>query len=317
MKIAVATIAKNESQFVERWARSAQDADLLIIGDTGSTDDTRERAAVHGVSTVDLTIDPWRFDDARNALLALVPQWIDVIVTLDMDEVLLPGWRSAIESAGEADRYRYHYQWSPEVEFIGERCVSRNNWRWKHPVHETLQWTGDRPVIEVDGNFAIAHLPDDSKPRSQYLELLRKAVLEDPHDDRIAHYYARELFFAGLWNEARIEFMRHLDLPGAKWVDERAQSYRYLAKMDDFPERWILKAIAEAPHRREPWLDWAKWLADNGHFQEALGALARVRRSAAKPLNYISESEAWDDKYLDSLRDSIIERSREVDAGVP
>lgn len=316
MKIAVVTIAKNEAQFVERWAMSANEADLLLIGDTGSTDDTRERASARGVQYVDLAIEPWRFDDARNALLAMVPTWIDVIVTLDMDEVLLPGWRSGIESAGEADRYRYHYQWSPEVEFIGERCVSRDNWRWKHPVHESLQWVGDRPPVEVDGNFAIAHLPDDSKPRSQYLGLLRKAVLEDPHDDRIAHYYARELFFAGQWDKARTEFVRHLALPSAQWADERAQSYRYLAKMDDFPERWILKAIAEAPHRREPWLDWAKWLEDNGHFQEALGALARVRRSTVKPLTYISDSDAWDDQYLDGLLRQILEKARE-DAHVP
>ena len=48
----------------------------------------------------------------------------------------------------------------------------------------------------------------------------------------------------------REEFVRHLALPTAVWAAERAQSYRYLAKMDTFPERWLLKAASEDPGRR-------------------------------------------------------------------
>jgi hypothetical protein len=40
LKIAVYTIALNESAHVERWANSAADADYRIVADTGSTDDT-------------------------------------------------------------------------------------------------------------------------------------------------------------------------------------------------------------------------------------------------------------------------------------
>lgn len=317
MKIAVVTIAKNEAKHVARWADSAREADLLLIGDTGSTDDTRERAAVHGVQTVDLSIDPWRFDDARNALHALIPQWIDVVVTLDMDEVLLPNWRSFLEAAEPgADRYTYYYEWSDDISFTGERCISRNNWRWKHPVHETLQWMGDGQPVERPGGFAIQHLPDHDKPRSQYLPMLRQAVAESPDDDRIAFYYARELYLQNQWVQARVEFMRHLELPSSNIPGERCQSYRYLAKMDDFPERWILKAIGEAPWLREPWVDWMQWLMDNGHHQEALGAYARAKRITARSMLYYEEAYAWDNNLLDKRRDQILEKSRE-DADVP
>ena len=44
MKIAVYAISKNESQFVERFCKSAVDADLIVIADTGSTDNTVELA---------------------------------------------------------------------------------------------------------------------------------------------------------------------------------------------------------------------------------------------------------------------------------
>jgi glycosyltransferase involved in cell wall biosynthesis len=44
MKIAIYTIALNESQFVESWYNSAKEADYLLIADTGSTDETVEKA---------------------------------------------------------------------------------------------------------------------------------------------------------------------------------------------------------------------------------------------------------------------------------
>lgn len=301
MRIAVATIAKDEAQHVERWALSAKDADHLCIADTGSRDGTVEAALDMGVLVSAINIDPWRFDAARNAGWALIPPDTDVVITLDMDEILIPGWRDALEAAGTADRYHYHYQWSPDVEFRGERCVTRRSWRWKHPVHETLEWIGGRPIVAVNGNFAIAHLPDDTKPRSQYLPLLELAAQESPDDDRIAHYYARELFFRGDWARARQEFIRHLSLPSAQWADERAQSYRYLAKMDDFPERWLLKAVAEAPHRREPWVDLAELYASQGDPDLARQIVRRARRIAGKSLDYMTESAAWDEQRLAAI----------------
>ena len=48
MRIAVYAISKNEEQFVERFCNSAKDADLVMIADTGSTDDTVGLARDHG-----------------------------------------------------------------------------------------------------------------------------------------------------------------------------------------------------------------------------------------------------------------------------
>ena len=99
MKVAVYTIALNEEQFVKRWYESAKDADYLVIADTGSTDGTVELAKSLGINVFSISIDPWRFDDARNASLALIPNDIDYCICLDMDEVLNPGWKDALEVA--------------------------------------------------------------------------------------------------------------------------------------------------------------------------------------------------------------------------
>ena len=97
MKIAVYTIAKNEEQFVKKWYNSAKEADYLLIADTGSTDNTIELAKKLGINVVSIAINPWRFDDARNASLALLPTDITYCIQLDMDEVLVEGWRQELE----------------------------------------------------------------------------------------------------------------------------------------------------------------------------------------------------------------------------
>ena len=97
MKIAVYTIAKNEEKFVERWAKSCEEADYRLIVDTGSSDNTLLTAAKYGIEVGSISISPWRFDDARNAALALLPDDIDMCIALDMDEILVPGWRKELE----------------------------------------------------------------------------------------------------------------------------------------------------------------------------------------------------------------------------
>ena len=97
MKIAISAISKNEAQFVERFIASCKDADHISIADTGSTDETVELAKKYGATVHEICITPWRFDLARNAALALLPKDIDVVISLDLDEVLEDGWREEIE----------------------------------------------------------------------------------------------------------------------------------------------------------------------------------------------------------------------------
>lgn len=39
-KIAVYAISKNEARFAKRWMHTMREADVVIVADTGSTDDT-------------------------------------------------------------------------------------------------------------------------------------------------------------------------------------------------------------------------------------------------------------------------------------
>ena len=110
MKIAVYAISKNEAHFVKRFCASAKDADLIVIADTGSTDDTVQLAMNAGARVFEICVKPWRFDKARDAALALLPPDIDICISLDLDEVLEPGWRKEIERVWATDTTRLRYK---------------------------------------------------------------------------------------------------------------------------------------------------------------------------------------------------------------
>jgi glycosyltransferase involved in cell wall biosynthesis len=298
VKIAVYTIAKNEEQFVNRWHNSAKDADYLFILDTGSTDKTVEIARDLGINVKVQSFDPWRFDHARNAALDFLPDNIDMCIALDMDEVLIDGWREEIEKAvsDKVTRPRYEYTWSwkedgtPGLTYGGDKIHTRHNYVWKHPVHEVL--VCQKEEVQKWYDLKIHHFPDNSKTRSQYLPLLELSVQEDPQDDRNAYYYARELFYYNQYEKASKEFRRHLSLPTAVWKPERASSMRFLGKIEN-SEEWLLRAAAEAPERREPWFDLTTYHYHNKNWLECLTYAERTLSIKEKPLEYLCEENAW------------------------
>lgn len=303
MKVAVYTIALNELKFVKKWYESAKDADYLLIADTGSTDETVSLAKELGINVINISVKPWRFDDARNASLAALPLDIDYCIALDMDEVLIEGWRQELEKAHKEGwtRPRYQYTWNwkedgtPGLQYGGDKIHTRKGYRWKHPVHEVLV-TNQSNEIQGWIGLEIHHHADDSKSRSQYMPLLQQAVLEDPSDDRNAFYFARELFFHNQKERAIQEFERHLSLPKAKWPPERAASMRYLAKlMDDSREReeWLKRSIREAPNRREGFVELAEFYHEQRRWEECLLAAENALSITEKPLEYLCEEFAW------------------------
>jgi glycosyltransferase involved in cell wall biosynthesis len=298
MKIAVYTIALNEEAFVQRWYDSAKEADHLLILDTGSTDNTTHLAHSLGIHTVTREFSPWRFDIARNTALSMLPQDIDLCIALDMDEVLQPGWREALEAipAGTTrPRYKYTWSWNPDgsegLTYGGDKIHTRHDYKWKHPVHEVLKPLYTETQHWVDG-LEIHHHPDNTKSRSQYLPLLKLAVEEDPRDDRNQFYLARELYFHGDYGLSQYHFARHLDL--SVWNPERAASHRYLAKMVPHAADYHLyRAIAEDPTRRESWVDLALYYHNKHDWLGCRNAASSALAITTKPLDYLCEAEAW------------------------
>jgi tetratricopeptide (TPR) repeat protein len=150
----------------------------------------------------------------------------------------------------------------------------------------------------ADCPIEVHHYPK-SKDRNGYLPLLKLGVEEDPADDRLAHYFARELWYKGEHRRAIAEFHRHLALPSAKWVPERAASMVFMAHCHqalgkpELARGWLLRACAEDPESREPWLEFANFcLAGKdmaGAYWGARRALEITRRTGA----YTEHERSW------------------------
>ncbi len=304
--VCVYAICKNEKKFAARWMDSMREADRVIVLDTGSDDGTPEALSALGAEVTTETVSPWRFDTARNRSLALVPEDADICVCTDLDETFRPGWRKAVERAWQsgAQRLRYRYTWSfnPDgsegVVFWIDKIHARHGFRWVNPVHEVLAHDGPCPTAFAEG-VQLDHHPDAGKSRAQYLPLLELAVREDPHNDRNMHYLGREYLFAGNWQACADTLRRHLAMPEAAWADERCASMRFLARAEQMlghetaAEQWHLRACAEAPHLREPWLDYARFLYRREDFDGMVFLARKALSIGERPRSYICEADAW------------------------
>ena len=308
MKIAVCAISKNESQFVQRFCDSAKDADLILIADTGSTDDTVKLALECGAKVHDICISPWRFDFARNAALALLPKDIDNVISLDLDEVLEPGWREEIERVwtSETTRLRYKFDWGCGISFFYEKIHHRNGYHWHHPVHEYPRIDGRITEVYAQTDMLLVrHLPDNTKSRGQYMPLLELAIAEDPHCPRNAFYHARELTFYSRWQDAIEYLKKYLAMPEATWQNERAYAMRLLGK--SYSEtgnaweaiKWFRLAVAEAPGTREPWVELAMICYRHGMWAECYSSALSALNIKDKQLVYTMNPEVWGEQPYD------------------
>lgn len=297
MKVAIYTIAKNEEQFVTRWASTCADADYRLILDTGSTDSTRSVAHDAGVVVRYKEFQPWRFDHARNHALSLLPDDIDICIALDMDEILLPSWREALEQVPNGTtrpRYKYVWSWNSNgtegLVYGGDKIHSRHGYTWRHPVHEVLQPV---EILEqqhwVDG-LEIHHHPDPTKSRGQYFDLLKLAVEEDPQDPRNQFYLAREYFYRGDTEMASRHFVHaYMKQP---WPPERAAAFRYmyLCKGNVMD---LYRALMIDPSRRETWVLLARHYHDQRDWRTCLQFAEAALNIRDKPLDYLCEADAW------------------------
>lgn len=308
-KVCVYAICKNEEQFVDRWMDSMQEADLIVVTDTGSTDDTVKRLEARGAIVYTDIVKPWRFDVARNISLSHVPEDVDICVCTDLDEVFHKGWREHLERAWNpsATMGNYLYNWSlkpdgsPDVQFHYFKIHARHGYRWKHPVHECLAYEGTLPEHKVFlPGVVLDHHPDPTKSRSSYLPLLELAVQEDPENDRMAYYLGREYFFKGQLEDCIRTLTAYLKLPSATWPDERCAAMRLIAKcysqQQDAKnaEIWFYRAVAEQPFMREPYVECAQHAYRSANWPMAYCMCETALKIKTRSTTYINTGYSWD-----------------------
>lgn len=331
MRIVVYGICRDEARHVERFMRSTAGADAVVICDTGSTDGTQAILRAHGAIVHDIDVSPWRFDLARNMALTYVPPDADVAISMDLDEVLVDGWREIIEANWRPGttmlRYPFVHNWEdaaqtvPRLSVWGFKVHCPRTYLWRYPIHETLELReGASESIVVLNKELIHHRPDPQKAeRWSRIGLLESAAKEYPDDQRMAHLYGRELWFHGRHQEAIVELKRHLSIthPYADPPEDLAgigqtrstscrligRSLMALSGRPDDVMVWLLRAVAESPSQREPWM----WLAYGwllvGDCDSALAAANRGLAITDRLRSVEIEERCWDRRALELLRD--------------
>lgn len=113
------------------------------------------------------------------------------------------------------------------------------------------------------------------------------------------HYLGREYYFYRRWEDAIRTLEHHLSMPSATWADERCASMRYIARCQNAlgrageAKRWLWRAIGEAPHLREPYLDMAKLLYAEKDWDGLVHMCRTALRITERPRTYICEAESW------------------------
>lgn len=316
-KICVYAICKNEEKFVDKWMASMGEADEIIVTDTGSDDGTVEKLRQHGATVYVDEINPWRFDKARNISLDHVPEDADICVCTDLDEAFEAGWRKKLEKAWSgyhsakrkevALSGRYLYNWSlkpngtPDVQFNYFKIHERHGFLWRCPVHEYIEYWGDKihDTVYIEG-MVLNHYPDPAKSRGSYLPLLEMAVREAPADDRMRYYLGREYMYKGQWQDCINTMTAYLALPTAKWNEERCAAIRWMAKSlkmlkrIDEAYKWYCKAIAEAPHMRDPYVEFAKMCYELEDWPMVLYMSEEALKIKSKSPIYVNMGYSWD-----------------------
>ncbi len=314
-KTCVYAICKNESKFIKRWYESVKESDYICVLDTGSSDNSVQLMEELGITVKTKIIKPWRFDEARNESLKMIPKDADICICLDLDEIIINGWRRKLDNIWNNDitRLRYIYNWSldknnnPIISFYGNKIHKNNYYKWTHPVHEVLEIINHNEYEIATNDIIINHYPDKEKSRSSYLPLLELSIKESPLDDRNMHYLGREYMYYGRYQDSIDTLIKHLSLKTAVWKDERCASMRFIGRCYKRlgrykeSEMWYKLSIKEAPYLRDGYIELALLYYSLQEFNKVKYYVHKALKIKNHEKTYINEMFSFNETPYDLL----------------
>lgn len=308
MTPAIYTISKNEAANVEGFMDAAQGA-LVYVLDTGSTDKTVELLKRRGAKVVQEKITPWRFDAARNKALSLVPDDVDVCISIDMDERLEAGWQEKLKAEwfGNIGNYSYIAEWAdnsctiPSVQTPRTRLHSRHGFEWHRRIHEVI-----RPLAGVEQNWCDTSLVvkhyQKGGPRN-YAPALKELLEENPTDADAWLQLAGEHHQKGNFGEALEAYRSYIKViegderevlryrRAHAWISI-AQCLHKLGRNDEMI-RAFLSAIASEPNCREAWTHFSHVALQMGNAPLAHGSAMTAYGIKQPPYHAATEAACW------------------------
>jgi len=271
MNICLNMIVKNEAANIERCLRSVKPhISCWAIGDTGSTDDTKDKitSALDGIPGVLFDLPFHNFGVARNKALGRAQTLnYDYVLLCDADMELVVENEAAL--VGLSLPSYSVLQRANGSSYWNTRLVRFDvNARYRGVTHEYLD-VRDEPT-RLTGIHFVDHMDGANRPgkTERDIRFLEEEVSRDPTDARALFYLAQSYRDAGDLASAANVYGERIKAGG--WDEEvwysrlqRARCYRDLGWESDFIEG-ALAAFNARPTRPEPLYDLAKFYRERG-----------------------------------------------------
>lgn len=227
ISISLCMIVKDEEDIIGRCLDSVKDiVDEIIIVDTGSTDKTKDIVKKYTDKIYDFQwIDD--FSKARNYSFSKATK--EYILWLDADDVILKkdkdlfldlkkNLNKDVDIVMMKYNLAYDEEGNPTFSYNRERLLKNNKgYEWISPIHEVICPTGN--VIYYD--IAISHKKEKKEYTKRNLNIFKKMIKENIKlDARQQYYYARELYYHAMYQEAIVEFEKFFNMKEA-WIENK------------------------------------------------------------------------------------------------
>lgn len=280
--ISVCMIVKNEERVLERALKSVKDiADEIIIVDTGSTDRTKEIAQKYTDRVYDFI---WCDDFAKARNYSFSKATKDYCMWLDADDIILDEDKSKLIKLKEnlSDNtsvvmMKYNAKSDqnnkPTFTYYRERLLRRkDNFKWEGFVHEVVAPRGKICYSDI----AITHYKLGEGDPQRNLNIFRKKLKEGVvFTPREIFYYARELYYHQLYQEAITEFKRFLETKRG-WVENNISACQFLGYcyhcLGDIEEAivWLLNSLCYGVPRAEICCDLGSYFFQLKSYDQAI-----------------------------------------------
>ncbi|MDR1116938.1 MAG: glycosyltransferase family 2 protein [Oscillospiraceae bacterium] len=280
-KLSVCMIVKNEEEVLKRALDCAvRIADEIIITDTGSTDGTKEIAALYTDKVFDFE---WTddFSAARNFSFSAAEgeylMWLDADdIILEEDILLINELKKELNGDIGTVMMKYNTgsdeKGKPTFSYFRERILKNCGAAvWNGVVHEAISPFGQ--VIYRDA--AITHSKLSRSDPSRNLRIYERAEREGKaFSPRDMYYYARELYYAARYDGA-IRLFDDFLTQRRGWVENNIDACRLLSYCYDLSGQHgkVLPALFRSFEfdvpRAETACDIAKFFLDRNELKAA------------------------------------------------
>lgn len=318
-KICVYAICKNEEKFVERFMNHVQELkDHVYILDTGSEDNTVQKFKELGAHVQIKKYENFDFSQARNDALSFIPNDYDICICLDLDDCIEEGFLNKIKENWDKDTtmlsYYYIYDTdaldNPTISFQCEKIHKRDSYKWKYPVHELLQFIGEKEQVKAVPEIVVRHRPDWGKSRDFYLNILEEYVKNNPLDRRNVFLLAREYKHKCQWEKCIKMCHKYIDVYSnyeIPFEEELGQTYSYLTKsycaLNYFQEArlWGIKCLKNNKRCRTPYVNLLKVYYKLKEYDKALAYGFKALEIKEKNKIRAEDRDCWDGTIEDDM----------------